>query len=269
MHDQEEEEGRPGRGRRRQQVDANGRRQPQRRQQHGPGAAEGNEERVARRMGQAQRVGRGDVLAGVPPGCRGSQGQNVEEKNARRGAYGDRIRRPGQAGVVVYLVFSHGLDHDESSPIGKAHTRLTGRRTRAGPAFPLDSTAPKAAMSAPTFDTIRCIRGWIRGRHLAEGDGPPAPAGGPPELAVPGVHAEDLVIGGGTSTLRARRYIRASRKSPGAGWVLLHGVTHPGPTTPPSCASRRRSRGPARWCWCRTSRPGGGSTSIPDRPARL
>ena len=89
-------------------------------------------------------------------------------------------------------------------------------------------------MRSPTHDTLRYVRGWIRGRHLAEKDDPPATAGGPPGPSVPGVHTEDLAIADGISTLRARRYIRESRKSsgPGPGWVLLHGVTHPGPDHP-------------------------------------
>lgn len=87
-------------------------------------------------------------------------------------------------------------------------------------------------MPGPVCDTIRYVRGWTRGRHLAESDDSPAVSGGAAKIAVPGVRIEDVSIGGGAGPLRARRYRRASRRSPAPGWVLLHGVTRPGPDHP-------------------------------------
>ena len=87
-------------------------------------------------------------------------------------------------------------------------------------------------MPGPTCDTVRYLWGWTRGRHLSEHDGSGGVPGHPSATAVPGVRTEEAVIGRGASTLRARRYSRASRKSPAPGWVLLHGVTLPGPDHP-------------------------------------
>lgn len=87
-------------------------------------------------------------------------------------------------------------------------------------------------MSSPTRDTVRYIRGWIGGRHLSERDGSPVTSGGPLEIGVPGVRTREVVIGSGTSALYARRYGPRSQRSPAPGWVLLHGVTLPGPDHP-------------------------------------
>ena len=87
-------------------------------------------------------------------------------------------------------------------------------------------------MPGPTCDTVRYLWGWTRGRHLSERDGSRGVPGGPTATGVPGVPTEDVVIGSGASTLRARRYSRASQGSPAPGWVLLHGVTRPGPDHP-------------------------------------
>ena len=87
-------------------------------------------------------------------------------------------------------------------------------------------------MSSPTRDTVRYIRAWIRGRHLAERDGSPAISVGPLETGVPGVRVREVVIGGGASPLYARRYGPRTQRSPAPGWVLLHGVTLPGPDHP-------------------------------------
>ncbi len=87
-------------------------------------------------------------------------------------------------------------------------------------------------MPGPVWDTIRYIRGWTRGRHLSESDHSPTASVGPAKIAVPGVHIEDLTIGNGTPPLGARRYRRVSQGSPAPGWVLLHGVTCPGPDHP-------------------------------------
>ena len=87
-------------------------------------------------------------------------------------------------------------------------------------------------MPGPACDTVRYIWGWTRGRHLSESDNSPATSVDPAKTAVPGVHAEDLVIGSGARALGARRYSRASQRSPAPGWVLLHGVTRPGPDHP-------------------------------------
>lgn len=87
-------------------------------------------------------------------------------------------------------------------------------------------------MPGPACDTLRYIRGWTRGRHLSERDNAPAASASPARTAVPGVHTEDLAIGNGTPPVVARRYSRASRRSPAPGWVLLHGVTRPGPDHP-------------------------------------
>lgn len=56
--------------------------------------------------------------------------------------------------------------------------------------------------------------------------------GGPPRTPMPGVHVEDEVIVDGRRALHARRYRLASARSPGPGWVLLHGATRPGPDHP-------------------------------------
>ncbi len=87
-------------------------------------------------------------------------------------------------------------------------------------------------MSSPTRDTLRYIRGWVGGRHLAERDGSPVALGDPPETGVGGVRTRKVAIGGGPSALRARIYGLRSRTSPAPGWVLLHGVTRPGPDHP-------------------------------------
>ena len=87
-------------------------------------------------------------------------------------------------------------------------------------------------MPGPTLGAARYILGWIRGRHLAESDESPLTFAVPPEFEVPGVRTEEVVIGGGPSAHCARRYSRRSRKSPAPGWVVLHGVTRPGPDHP-------------------------------------
>ena len=87
-------------------------------------------------------------------------------------------------------------------------------------------------MPGPIRDTLRYAWGWSRGRHLSESGNTPAVPGGRLEIGVPGIRTEDVVIGDGTSALHARRYSRPSPKSPAPGWVLLHGLTHPGPDHP-------------------------------------
>lgn len=87
-------------------------------------------------------------------------------------------------------------------------------------------------MSTPTVDTVRFIRGWIMGRHLREHDGSTPTSGSPLEIGIPGVRTREVVIGSGTSALYARRYGPRSQRSPAPGWVLLHGVTRPGPDHP-------------------------------------
>lgn len=87
-------------------------------------------------------------------------------------------------------------------------------------------------MPGPVCDTIRYLRGWTRGRHLSESDDSPAASIDPAKITVPDIHIEDLSIGNGTSALGARRYSRATQRSPAPGWVLLHGVTRPGPDHP-------------------------------------
>lgn len=87
-------------------------------------------------------------------------------------------------------------------------------------------------MPSPTRDTVRFIRGWIGGRHLSERDGTPVTSGSLLETGVPGVRTREVVIGSGTSALHARRYGPRFRRSPAPGWVLLHGVTLPGPAHP-------------------------------------
>ena len=67
---------------------------------------------------------------------------------------------------------------------------------------------------------------------MPEWTGAKGPSDGKPRIPVPGVRAEDLVIGDGPSALRARRYRPASGRAPAPGWVLLHGATRPGPDHP-------------------------------------
>ena len=87
-------------------------------------------------------------------------------------------------------------------------------------------------MRGPTCDTVRYLWGWSRGRHLSESDSSPVTSGDPLEIGIPGVRTRKVVIGSGASALHARRYSRRSQKSPAPGWVLLHGVTRPGPDHP-------------------------------------
>ena len=71
-------------------------------------------------------------------------------------------------------------------------------------------------MASPTYDSLRYLWGWTRGL----------------EALPPGVVTEDVSLGTGSETLAARRYVQTSRKAPRPGWVLLHGVTRPGPDHP-------------------------------------
>lgn len=87
-------------------------------------------------------------------------------------------------------------------------------------------------MPGPIRDTLRYVWGWSRGRHLSESGDTTVVSGRRPEIGVPGVRTEDVVIGGGSPALHARRYSRPSQKAPAPGWVLLHGVTRPGPDHP-------------------------------------
>ena len=130
-------------------------------------------------------------------------------------------------------------------------------------------------MASPTYDTLRYLWGWARGGKLPEWSGPDRPGdpvgsggpGGGSGLLIPGVRTEDLVIGDGPGAIRARRYARsrrfargilrapASRSRPAPGWVLLHGVTRPGPDHP---AIVRFAAALAR---------AGGEVLVPDIPA--
>ncbi|MDE2875207.1 MAG: hypothetical protein OXQ93_07180 [Gemmatimonadota bacterium] len=87
-------------------------------------------------------------------------------------------------------------------------------------------------MPSPTRDTVRFIRGWIGGRHLSERDGSPVTSGSFLETGVAGVRTREVVIGSGTSALHARWYGPRFGRFPAPGWVLLHGVTLPGPDHP-------------------------------------
>lgn len=97
-------------------------------------------------------------------------------------------------------------------------TRRSGRRALAGP--------------RPTRDTLRFLRGWARGRRIPEWAGAGAGSDGGTGVPVPGVRAEDIAIGGGPSALRARRYAPTTGGTAAPGWILLHGVTRPGPDHP-------------------------------------
>lgn len=74
---------------------------------------------------------------------------------------------------------------------------------------------------SPTFDALRYVRGWARN---------------PPGSPLRGVVTHNIEIGSGTGTGRDAAAIRASRYRPATarrrplpGWVVLHGVTRPGP----------------------------------------
>ena len=72
-------------------------------------------------------------------------------------------------------------------------------------------------MASPTYDTLRYLRGWVLG------------SSGTP---MRGVVAGDIAVGAGPEAIAARRYRPASRNRPLPGWLLLHGVTRPGPDHP-------------------------------------
>ena len=72
-------------------------------------------------------------------------------------------------------------------------------------------------MASPTCDTLRYLRGWVRG------------SSGTP---IPGVVIEEIVVGAGPEAVTARRYRPAFGIRPLPGWVLLHGATRPGPDHP-------------------------------------
>lgn len=92
-------------------------------------------------------------------------------------------------------------------------------------------------MPGPTFDTLRYLWGWTRGRAMRETLAPPERrATGSPRISIrapiPGVVSEELRIRGGPGPLDARLYAPSSARRRLCGWVLLHGVTRPGPEHP-------------------------------------
>ena len=72
-------------------------------------------------------------------------------------------------------------------------------------------------MASPTCDTLRYLRGWVRGSS---------------GTLIPGVVTEEIVVGAGPEAVAARRYRPAFGIRPLPGWVLLHGATRPGPDHP-------------------------------------
>ena len=95
-------------------------------------------------------------------------------------------------------------------------------------------------MASPTCDTLRYLRGWMRGSS---------------GVPIAGVVTDQLVINGAPDPLRARRYRPASGNRPLPGWVLLHGATRPGPDHP------------AIVRFAAALAAGGGDVLVPDIPA--
>ena len=115
-------------------------------------------------------------------------------------------------------------------------------------------------MPGPTFDTLRYLWGWTRGRAMRETLAPQERATtGSPRISItapiPGVVSEELQVGGGPEPLAARLYAPSPVRRPIPGWVLLHGVTRPGPEHP---AIVRFAASLAR---------AGGGVLVPDIPA--
>ena len=91
--DQMEKEERTCRGRGGQQVHPDGGRQTQRCEQQRPGTGQGHEKGVPRRMRDPQGVACGNIFAGVPPGCRGREGEDIEQEDACASARGGLVGR--------------------------------------------------------------------------------------------------------------------------------------------------------------------------------
>lgn len=115
-------------------------------------------------------------------------------------------------------------------------------------------------MPGPTFDTLRYLWGWTRGRAMRETLAPSERGTtGSPRISIrapiPGVASEELRIGGEPDPVDARVYAPSSARRRLYGWVLLHGVTRPGPEHP---AIVRFAASLAR---------AGGAVLVPDVPA--
>lgn len=115
-------------------------------------------------------------------------------------------------------------------------------------------------MPGPTLDTLRYLWGWTRGRAMRETLAPPERGTtGLPRISIgapiPGVVSEELQVGGGSDPLDARLYTPSPARHRLHGWVLLHGVTLPGPEHP---AIVRFAASLAR---------AGGAVLVPDIPA--